>query len=129
MIKGIAVATNPELYRARLQETEEEKSSWSTVYPVFYYNSVMFPGSKLSLHLFEPRYKIMMQRVVDSTKSFAYVPNYSAYQADVGDIALVAKLKEVEFLSDGRCLLEAVLTGRFKIVEHYGEHPSLLLVT
>jgi len=121
MIKAMALALDADGYNSRLAETVSEKATWSTVYPIFYYNTAMFPGSRLSLHLFEPRYKIMMQRVVNSTKSFAYVPNFTNYHAAAGDIALVAKLKEVEFLPDGRCLLESVLGGRYKIVDHYVE--------
>ena len=40
----------------------------------------------------------MMQRVVNGNRCFAYVPNFSNYCAKVGDIALVAKLVDVEFL-------------------------------
>ena len=59
----------------------------------------MFPGEKLSLHLFEPRYKVMIRRVLDSTRSFAYVPNFTSYTAVEGDVALIAVLKEVEFVA------------------------------
>jgi hypothetical protein len=122
MLKNIALQVDPDLYQLRLQEASLEKASWTTVYPIFYYNSTMFPGSVLSLHLFEPRYKLMMQRVVNTTNAFAYVPNFRNYCAQVGDIALIAKMKEVEFLADGRCLLEATLSSRYKISEHYGKN-------
>lgn len=140
MIKSLASMIDPTTYASRLAESQIEKESWTALYPMFYYNSAMFPGGKLSLHLFEPRYKLMMQRVVNTTKSFAYVPNFSNYHARIGDVALVAKLTEVEFLSgnspsssfmfhflplsmyvDGRCLLDAVLLGRNQIVEHYSK--------
>lgn len=39
----------------------------------------------------------MMQRIVNTSRSFAYVPNFTNYVAELGDIALVAELKEVEF--------------------------------
>ncbi|CAN0440115.1 unnamed protein product [Ectocarpus fasciculatus] len=29
----------------------------------------MFPGETLQLHLFEPRYKLMMKRVVNTSRS------------------------------------------------------------
>lgn len=99
-------------YSARLLESEAEKDSWSAVYPIFYYNSAMFPGNKLSLHLFEPRYKLMMERVVNTTKAFAYVPNFSNYNAQVGDVALIAKLKEVEFLA-GSSLQDILISAFF----------------
>lgn len=98
MLKAMAIALDGDGYQARLEEVRLEKASWTTQYPIFYYNSPIFPGNILSLHLFEPRYKLMMQRVVSTTNAFAYVPNFTNYNASVGDIALVAKMKEVEFM-------------------------------
>lgn len=98
VIKALALTFDPDGYALRLAETMPEKVSWNALYPIFYYNATMFPGSRLNLHLFEPRYKLMMQRIVNSTRSFAYVPNFTNYNARVGEIALVAELKEVEFL-------------------------------
>ena len=98
MIKSLALALDPDAYLARMEEVKLEKASWTTQYPIFYYNSPIFPGNILSLHLFEPRYKLMMQRVVSTTNAFAYVPNFTNYYANIGDIALVAKMKEVDFL-------------------------------
>jgi hypothetical protein len=69
----------------------------------------------------------MMQRIVNTSRSFAYVPNLDTYNAHVGDIALKAVLKEVEFLPDGRCLLEAKLEGRYRILEHFGTPADTLL--
>jgi hypothetical protein len=99
MIKSMAMLLDQETYLARLEEAKQEKASWTTLYPIFYYNSTIFPQNILSLHLFEPRYKLMMQRVVNTTNAFAYVPNFNNYHAQLGDIALVAKVKEVEFLA------------------------------
>jgi Lon protease-like protein len=91
-----------------------------TLLPIFYYNETLFPGGRLDLHLFEPRYRVMMQRVVNSTRSFAYVAKFNQYRASVGDVALVAVLEEVEFMADGRCMLQAKLSSRMVITEHYG---------
>lgn len=33
-------------------------------------NVPIFPGETLRLHLFEPRYKLMMQRIVNSTRRY-----------------------------------------------------------
>lgn len=120
LIKNICLALFPNEYQARVQDTEEERSTWENVMPIFYYNDCQFPGYILRLHLFEPRYKLMMQRVVNSNRCFAYVPNFRSYNARVGDIALVASLTEAEFLPDGRCIIEAKLTARKVITDHYG---------
>ena len=119
-ILDLAIRSNPAEYNARLIESQTEKSSWMTLLPIFYYNETLFPGGRLDLHLFEPRYRVMMQRVVNSTRSFAYVANFNQYRASVGDVALVAVLEEVEFMADGRCMLQAKLSSRMIITEHYG---------
>lgn len=121
MLKSIATLLNPTLYNLRLAESEKERTSWNTLLPIFYYNSTLAPGSRLSLHLFEPRYKLMIRRIVDTSRSFAYVPNFTNYVAKVDDIALIAEIKECEFLADGRVLLEAEIKSRHMIVDHFVE--------
>eukprot|EP00904_Undaria_pinnatifida_P005291 jgi/Undpi1/1892/HiC_scaffold_12.g05279.m1 len=92
MIANIARTCFPELYASRLREVEAEQDTFMAVLPIFYYNVPMFPGETLNLHLFEPRYKLMMQRV-----------------------------SECEFLSDGRVLLVAKLASRHTVVDHFVE--------
>ena len=118
VIKSMAIALEPEVYKQRLAEGEIEKRAWTAVYPVFFYNKVELPYCRLGLHLFEPRYKTMMTRVVNSNRAFAYVRTSNL---TAGDIALIAEVKEAEFLSDGRCIVEANLCKRSRVVEHYVE--------
>mmetsp|Transcript_13535 Transcript_13535/g.14061 ORF Transcript_13535/g.14061 Transcript_13535/m.14061 type:complete len:454 (+) Transcript_13535:67-1428(+) len=121
MLKNIALSLNPTLYNTKLREVAIEKASWDTILPVFFYNVTMFPGEILSLHLFEPRYKLMMQRISTSSRKFAYLyvsPNRPLTES----VALIAQVREVEFFSDGRCLVEALLTfPRYTIQEIYEE--------
>ena len=124
VIKELCVHLFPKKYEERLLEVAEESKNWSHYVPVFYYNSVVFPGASISLHLFEPRYKLMMQRIVNSSRRFAYVPNFSNYNSVVGDVALIAELQEVEFLLDGRVLLEAKIRSRHTIVDAYIEEGT-----
>lgn len=69
MLKNIALSLNPTLYNTKLREVAIEKASWDTILPVFFYNVTMFPGEILSLHLFEPRYKV----------SFIYIYMYNFF--------------------------------------------------
>jgi Lon protease-like protein len=59
----------------------------------------LFPQGNLSLHMFEPRYKLMMQRIVNNTRAFSYVAKLDGFSAQVGDVALRARLQDVEFQS------------------------------
>ena len=120
-LREIVKALDPISYAVRSAEMAKEKADWSHLMPIFYYNDLKFPGEMLELHLFEPRYKLMAQRVVETTRQFAYVPNFTNYAANVGDIAIVARLEECEFLPDGRCMLSAKLASRSLISDHFVE--------
>jgi Lon protease-like protein len=98
MLKNLCLTFFPQEYEAREVESQAEKASWSTLLPIFYYNDCQFPGYVLRLHLFEPRYKTMMQRIVNTTRCFAYVPNFDNYRANIGDVALIARITECEFM-------------------------------
>jgi hypothetical protein len=60
----------PALYEQRLEEIEQERAFLLSSYPCFFYNMPLYPGEVLRLHLFEPRYKLMMQRIVNSTRRY-----------------------------------------------------------
>jgi Lon protease-like protein len=121
LLAGIASRLWPDVYEARLRECKAIEESWSLQLPIFFYNEIMLPGEILRLHLFEPRYRLMMKRIMASSRRFAYVPRVGGHMTSRGDIALIAEITECEFLSDGRSLLEAKLVGRHQIKEEYVE--------
>lgn len=68
MIAEIVKLCFPEQLEARMRETEAEKAKFELCLPAFFYNVPMFPGETLSLHLFEARYKLMMRRIIDTSR-------------------------------------------------------------
>lgn len=125
MLKNAAMEVYKDEYLTKLAESAAERSVMSgETYPIFFYNDILTPGCKLSLHLFEPRYKIMMQRVVSGNRKFCYLPNFTNYSASVGDVALEAVLENVEFTSDGRCFVDAVISQRLVVIDHYLEEGT-----
>lgn len=92
-----------QFYAERLREAQADKAHFKAVHPIFYYNVPMAPGEILSLHLFEPRYKLMMKRIIETSRRFAYVPNYTDYQAQEGDFALLAEVRAHAGLLCTRC--------------------------
>ncbi len=106
LLVSVARACFPALYEKRLLEIEEEKQGWELILPIFFFNDTLFPFSPLALHLFEPRYRVMINRIVNASRKFAYLPSFNGYQARVGDVGVVAELKHVEFLPDGRAHLQ-----------------------
>jgi len=124
VIKQMCIDLLPEKYQERLLEAEEVKMLWPKEYPIFFYNSVVFPGSSISLHLFEHRYKTMMHRImnINASRTFAYVCSFS--NSIAGEVAVLAEVEECEFLHDGRVLLEAKIKSRHIITDAYIEDGS-----
>jgi len=124
LLSNIARTCFPEQYAERLPEVQAARSDMELEMPVFYYNATRYPGHVISLHLFEERYRVMMQRVVESTNCFAYLPNFSDYHARAGDVGLVAKIDECQFYPDGRCDMQATLCQRFRVESHWVEEGT-----
>lgn len=121
MLASIARSCFPEQYARRVQELKALKESWRDCLPIFFYNDTLFPHSVLCLHLFEPRYKLMARRILEGDRRFAYLPNFSNYQPAIGDVGVIAEIKECEFTHDGRALLEANCSTRFRIADFWCE--------
>ena len=101
MIKKLAIKRSPQQYQLRVREAVEERANWQMLLPAFIFPDVLFAGSRLDLFLFEPRYRLMMKRVCDSSTlpKFVYVPVSS--NREKLEIALVAHVKDVNFLPSG----------------------------
>ena len=70
-------------------------SETALVRSVFFYNQEPRLGSTTGLHFFEPRYRLLVQRLVQEPRrsaSFVFLPNYSDYQARHGDIGYLAQV-------------------------------------
>ncbi|MBK8988356.1 MAG: LON peptidase substrate-binding domain-containing protein [Chloroflexi bacterium] len=87
--------------------------------PLFPLNTVLFPGMPLPLHIFEPRYREMVQVCLEDERPFGVVLIRSGVAeggpADPYEVGCVAEIVEVQRLEDGRILLMTVGTERFRI--------------
>lgn len=119
VIKQFSALAFPELYQARALEDEEKKSS--NCFPIYFHDSVAFPGSSISLRVFEPRHKLMMQRVTNSSGAFAHLSYFPDEKHVVGGVAVLAKVEEVELMEDGGVLLKATMISRHIITDAYVE--------
>lgn len=87
--------------------------------PLFPLNTVLFPGMPLNLHIFEPRYKAMIQHCLDTDRLFGVVLIEHGLEAgsDLATPHLVgctAHIAQVERLEEGRLNLMAVGQERFR---------------
>jgi len=99
--------------------------------PLFPLNTVLFPGMPLSLHIFEERYKRMMQVCIDSSKPFGVVLIKRGMEAhgplaEPHEIGCTARILEVEPLSEGRMNIVALGQKRFRIISLYDQNSTLV---
>ena len=84
--------------------------------PVFPLDVVLFPGNQLSLHIFEEKYKAMIQQILDSGGFFGVVRR----EAEVGTLASIgctARIIQVKKLSQGRMNILVEGVRRFELLE------------
>jgi uncharacterized protein len=89
--------------------------------PLFPLSTVLFPGAPLQLHIFEPRYREMIQACLDERRPFGVVYIRSGDEAngplaEPHDIGCMAEIVRVERLPDGRMNLVVLGLERFRIL-------------
>jgi Lon protease-like protein len=98
--------------------------------PLFPLNTVLFPGMPLKLHIFEERYKLMINECVESQKPFGVVLIESGDEA-LGALAhphligTTAYITQVQRLPFGRMNILAIGKDRFRITSLSHEKPYL----
>lgn len=93
--------------------------------PLFPLNVVLFPGMMLPLHIFEERYKAMINECLATNQPFGVVlaknkqaqaPNVAGlYSSDLYEVGTTARITAVENLTDGRMNLITIGQERFVI--------------
>ncbi len=89
----------------------QNKSLNSSNIPMFILNHVLYPEQKLDLHIFEPRYRLMIRRCMSGSRSFGLVP--CGPDGQMAKYGCLARIQSFEMLADGRSLLEARGERRF----------------
>ncbi len=98
--------------------------------PLFPLNSVLFPGATLPLHIFEERYKQMVNRCLESESPFGVLLIRSG--SEVGEatepfeIGTTARIVRVQQLEEGRMNLVCLGEARFRLSRKVTETPYLV---
>ncbi|MCS7222094.1 MAG: LON peptidase substrate-binding domain-containing protein [Anaerolineae bacterium] len=97
--------------------------------PLFPLNTVLFPGMVLPLHIFEERYKRMIQDCLATAQDFGVVLIREGFEvggpAVPFDVGTTARLTEVQRLNGGRMNISAVGRRRFRILQLHYDRPYL----
>lgn len=116
----------PDLIAARQKavETEEQGGDNGLDTPLFVC-TLSLPTMPTFLHVFEPRYRLMMRRCVEGNRLFGMVMynRNSTPQGDLGptqflEYGTLLEIVNMELLRDGRSYVETRGVGRFKIRRH-----------
>ena len=91
--------------------------------PLFPLELVLFPGMFLPLHIFEPRYKVMIARCLEENLEFGVVLARREGLARLGCSAEIIKV--VKKYEDGRMDILTVGQTRYRVLELFEEQPYL----
>lgn len=94
---------------------------------MFPLGSVLFPSMILPLHVFEPRYRALVDDCVAGDGEFGVVLIERGSEVGGGDVrtevGTVAQILQIERFDDGRCALAAVGTRRIRVRRWLEDDP------
>jgi len=99
------------------------------IIPLFPLNTVLFPGQVLPLHIFEMRYRDMIQECLEKGINFGVVLIREGKEvgetADPYEVGTTARIHQVDRLEDGRMNIICVGDKRFRITQSFTNQPYL----
>jgi uncharacterized protein len=94
---------------------------------MFPLGTVLFPHMVLPLHVFEPRYRALMEAVLAGEREFGVVLISRGHEVGGGDlrtdVGTLARVVQAEQLDDGRWLAITVGTRRFRVERWLPDDP------
>ena len=98
--------------------------------PLFPLNVVLFPGMALPLHIFEPRYRLMINRCLENDKTFGVtlIAEGDEGQNDTKPslVGTAAEIIEATPFPDGRINLQTMGKRRFRVLSVREEDDYLI---
>lgn len=110
----------PQEYDARRKEVEETTPSAENAMnrlPLFPLNAVVFPMQRFPMHIFEPRYRLMLRRIMQGSRKFGLIALKRTRDGSLAlrDVGCVLEVTKADRFPDGRSLIETVARERFKV--------------
>ncbi|XP_073906460.1 LON peptidase N-terminal domain and RING finger protein 2 isoform X3 [Castor canadensis] len=103
--------------RKRIYDEEmSELSNLTRDVPIFVC-AMAFPTVPCPLHVFEPRYRLMIRRCMETgTKRFGMC--LSAEHAGISEYGCMLEIKDVRTFPDGSSVVDAIGISRFRVLSH-----------
>lgn len=92
--------------------------------PLFPLNLVVFPGEKLNLHIFEPRYRQLLADCLETGQTFGIPPYLNEQVQPIGTEMRLLKVERA--YPGGEADIRTLGVGRFRTVEMLHEAPGKL---
>jgi len=109
----------PIQYQLRKEEILKELNDQSFNLPLFLLGElVLFPHMALPLHVFEPRYRLMIRRCLEGGRRFGIV---ASFNDEVSIIGTTAVIENHYIFPDGRSLVATVGDSRFKVLDTWDQ--------
>src|SRR5271157_918454 len=92
------------------RDARKRRNSMAIELPLFPLDVVLFPGENLPLHIFEPRYRLMINECYQEEKPFGIVlkrPESEHLQEEPYAVGTMAEIVALDHLEDGRMNLIA----------------------
>lgn len=110
----------PEVYENRRKEVDADAPSAENAMnrlPLFPLNAVVFPMQRFPMHVFEPRYRLMLRRIMHGSRKFGLIALKRTKEggSELCEVGCVLEVTKAERFPDGRSLIETVARERFKV--------------
>lgn len=113
VFKNLLERSFPEEYEARrLEEAETTPAAAEPSSLPLFVMSPMLPGERMALNVFEPRYRLMVRRVMAGARRFGMATVNADHS--LHEVCCEVEVTECEPLPDGRYYIEIVGRRRFK---------------
>lgn len=117
LLLSIILRAFPGHYRERTATIEAEERDSRLDTPIFVC-LLSFPGVPTYLHFFEPRYRLMLRRCLETPPHrFGMIMPPRAGQAGQTEYGTMLEIRNVQMLADGRSMVETFGTHRFRVLE------------
>ncbi|XP_013887707.1 LON peptidase N-terminal domain and RING finger protein 2 [Austrofundulus limnaeus] len=98
------------------EEEMKELSNLNQEMPIFVC-TMAFPTIPCPLHVFEPRYRLMIRRAMETgTKQFGMC--IADELKGFADFGCMLQVRDVKFFPDGRSVVDTIGVSRFKVLKH-----------
>ena len=96
----------------------------SRTLPLFPLNLVVFPGEKLNLHIFEPRYRQLVRECIENNTTFGIPPYLDNSLSEIGTEMRLLSVEQT--YSSGELDIKTRAVGVFRINKFYRQAPGKL---